>query len=90
MPVVQKTFLQRASKDGWTQRGERIVLCWVTGREELRRTSARAKTHFAAFFLAGAVARIFRCTSQKRSDIYFSGRFLQEIQIVGRKQAREW
>ncbi len=71
VPVVQKTFLQRASKDGWTQRGERIVLCWVTGREELRRTSARTKNTFFQFFLAGAVARIFWCTSQKRSDFFF-------------------
>ena len=50
VPVVQQAFFQRASKDGVTQRGERIVLCWVTGREELRRTSARTKNSFFQFF----------------------------------------
>ena len=47
---MQQAFFQRASKDGVTQRGERIVLFWVTGREELRRTSARTKNTFFQFF----------------------------------------
>ena len=50
VPVVQQAFFQRASKDGVTQRGERIVLFWVTGRDELRRTSARRKNTFFYFF----------------------------------------
>ena len=47
---MQQAFFQRASKDGVTQRGERIVLFWVTGREELRRTSARTKNTFFQLF----------------------------------------